>query len=239
MQFENLGRISPQNIEAEEAVLGSCLLDKDIFPEVIKIISSRDFYRENHYEIFEAINELFIKQKPIDVITVADVLKSRGKLDQVGGLEYLTNIAVAVPTTANAGYYTSIVKSMSVRRQLIKGSSDIIDMAYEQSFDNVFDLKNAAMQRLDIQIKDHNKRRNDIAGIVMDCLNDLDKQYNSKTEDKFFTGFSDYDKVTAGFHPQELTIIAARPGVGKTAFAIQLILNLSRKKITACLYPGR
>lgn len=114
-----LGRIPPQNIEAEQSVLGSMLLDKEAIPTVAEILKSDDFYREDHAEIYEAIMDLFNKAEPVDLITVTEQLKARGTLDKVGGLEYITNIATAVPTTANVKYYASIVEEKSILRKLI------------------------------------------------------------------------------------------------------------------------
>lgn len=230
MQNNDFGRIAPNSMEAEQSTLGSLLVDNEALPSVVEILNPKDFYRQDHQEIYETILELFTANKAIDIITVKEQLKSRGILEGIGGIEYLSTLTDMIPTSANAKYYAEIVKNMSVRRQLIKGGGDIINIAYEQTFDNILDLKNAAMQRIDIQVEERNKRKSDIAEILNDCLTDIDKQYNSKTEEQLFTGFSDFDKVTAGFHPQELTIIAARPGVGKTAFAIQLLLNLAQKK---------
>lgn len=237
-QYNSLGRIPPQNIEAEQAVIGSCLIDKNTLPDVIGTLTPEDFYMNDHQKVFEAIKALYADHKPVDIITVSDFLKAKGVLEQIGGLEYLTNIATSVPTTANAKHYTKIVKNMSVRRQIIKSSSDIMNMAYQQYFNCDLDLKNAAMQKLDIPLTDSKNRKCDIASIFAECLADIEKQYNSKYDEKLFTGFSDYDRVTAGFHPQELTIIAARPGVGKTAFALELMVNLSKRK-NHCLFISR
>jgi len=131
MDLGSFGRIPPQNIEAEQSVLGAILLDKEVLSSVTEIISSQDFYREDHREIFEAIMDLYEKGEPIDLITVAEQLKVRGSLEAVGGLEYLTNLASLVPTTANAKHYAKIVEEKSILRRLIKASNEIINMGYE------------------------------------------------------------------------------------------------------------
>lgn len=239
MSLEQFVKVPPQNAEAEAAILGSCLLEKDVLHEIIKYINPEDFYRENHKEIFEAIIELYSRHDPVDVITVGERLSLRGTLDSVGGLEYLTKIVNDVPTTANYKYYAEIIKNMSVRRQIIKACHESIEAAYNGDFENSIDLKNMAMQKLDISvIKEDKSRKSSLADILANCVEDIENQYRVKIDDKLYFGFSDLDRVTAGLHPEELTIIAARPGVGKTAFAIQLMLNLAYKE-NSCLLVSR
>lgn len=220
--------IPPQSIEAEQSVIGSMLIDKETIPVVTGILTPDDFYRSDHQEIYRAMLALDLRKQPIDLITVSEWLKIKGSLDMVGGIEYLTNIATTVPTTANVTHYASMVKTASVKRQIIKGCHDVINITTRQIFDSDIDLKNAVMERLDIPISERTLNH-DMGSILVECLNGIQKKYETKSDDKLYTEFPYLDRVTAGFHPQELTIIAARPGVGKTAFALQLMLNLSKK----------
>ncbi len=133
MDISSFGQIPPQNIEAEQSVLGASLLDKEVLSTITEIIDVSDFYREDHKEIFEAIMDLYERGEPIDLITVSEQLKIRGSIDAVGGLEYLTNLVNAVPTTANAKHYAKIVEEKSILRRLIKTSSEIINMGYDET----------------------------------------------------------------------------------------------------------
>jgi len=237
MDFYNLGRIPPQSIESEQSILGALLLDKEILSYIFSDLKASDFYREDHQEIFEACFQLFGRKMPVDLITLADQLKDRGTINNVGGIQYLASLIDSVPTTANTKYYVEIVKRNSVSRDIIKSCNSIINMVYEKQFENSVDLKNTAMQMLDVPISDDRQRKTKILDILSECLTDIENQYKVKIDDNLYTGFSDLDRVTAGFHPEELTIVAARPGVGKTAFAIQLMLNLSKKN--HCLLVSR
>src|SRR3989339_39330 len=120
MDISSMGRIPPHNVQAEQSVLGAMLLDTDAILTAIELLKSYDFYRDDHKEIFEVILELFDKTEPVDLITVSDLLKQKGKLGDIGGLEYLTNIANVVPTTSNVKYYAKIVEEKSILRRLIK-----------------------------------------------------------------------------------------------------------------------
>ncbi|NSW90049.1 MAG: replicative DNA helicase [Firmicutes bacterium] len=218
-----LGRIPPQNIEAEQSVLGSMLLDKEAIPVVAEILRSDDFYRDDHGEIYEAIMDLFNKAEPVDLITVTEQLKARGTLDKVGGLEYITNIATSVPTTANVKHYANIVEEKSILRKLIKASSKIIDMSYEASDEISVILDNAERNIFDILQKRSSKGFYHVKEILVETFNRLEELYNKK---EFITGvpsgFIDLDYKTSGFQDSDLILIAARPSMGKTSFALNI-----------------
>jgi replicative DNA helicase len=218
-----LGKIPPQNIEAEQSVLGSMLLDKDLIPGVIEILKKDDFYREDHAEIFEAIINLFDRAEPIDIITVSEKLKERGTLDKVGGLEYITNIATGVHTTANAKYYANIVEEKSLLRKLIQASSEIMAISYEAAEDVNIILDKAEKSIFDILQKRNTKGFTHIKDVLVDTFNRLEELYNNK---EFITGvpsgFVDLDYKTAGFQNSDLILIAARPAMGKTALALNI-----------------
>lgn len=218
-----LGKIPPQNIEAEQSVLGSMLLDKELIPGVLEVLKKEDFYREDHAEIFEAIIDLFDKAEPIDIITVSEQLKERGTLDKVGGLEYITNIATGVHTTANAKYYANIVEEKSILRKLIKASSEIMAISYEAAEDVNIILDKAEKSIFDILQKRNTKGFTHIKDVLVDTFNRLEELYNNKD---YVTGvpsgFIDLDYKTSGFQNSDLILIAARPAMGKTAFALNI-----------------
>ncbi len=223
MDIGVLGRIPPHNTEAEQSVLGAMLLDKEVIPTVTEILKSEDFYREDNREIFEAISELFDRAEPIDLITVSEQLKLRGTLERVGGLEYLTNLATSVPTTANARYYARIVEEKSILRKLIKAASDIVNMGYEDQEELAYILDRAERSIFDILQKRSTKGFTHIKDVLIETFNKLEELYNSKGHVTGVpTGFIDLDNKTAGLQNSDLILIAARPAMGKTAFALNI-----------------
>lgn len=223
MDISAIGRIPPHNIDAEQAVLGCMLLDSDIIPTVTELIRSGDFYRDDHREICEAILDLTEKAGPVDIITVSEQLQLRGSLDAVGGLDYLASISGAVPTTANAKHYAKIVEEKALLRKLIKAASDISGMSYEASEEAAFVLDRAEKSIFDILQKRSTQGFTHIKDVLLDTFNRLEELYNSKG---FITGiptgFTDLDYKTAGLQNSDLILIAARPGMGKTAMALNI-----------------
>lgn len=223
MDLGSLGRIPPQNIEAEQSVIGSILLDKEVLSNVTEIISSHDFYREDHKEIYEAIMDLYERAEPIDLITVSEQLKVRGSLDGVGGLEYLTNLASAVPTTANAKHYAKIVEEKSILRRLIRVSSEIVNMGYEASEDVSYVLDKAEKSIFDVLQKRNTQGFAAIKDVLIDTFNRLEELYNNKGNITGIpTGFTDLDYKTSGLQSSDLVLIAARPAMGKTSFVLNI-----------------
>jgi len=237
-ELDLLGKIPPQNIEAEQSVLGSMLLDKEVIPGILEVLKKEDFYREDHAEIFEAIVDLFDKAEPIDIITVTERLKERGTLDKVGGLEYITNIATGVHTTANVKHYAKIVEEKSILRKLIKASSEIMAISYEASEDVNVILDKAEKSIFDILQKRNTKGFVHIKDVLVDTFNRLEELYNNKD---FITGvpsgFIDLDYKTSGFQNSDLVLIAARPAMGKTAFALNIAQYAAvHKKIPVAIF---
>lgn len=226
MDIGTLGRIPPQSLEAEQSVLGSMLIDKEVVPVVMEILKSEDFYRPDHKEIYDVIIELFDRAQPIDLITVSERLKLHGKLDLVGGLEYLTNIATEVPTTANVKHYAKIVEEKALLRKLIKASSDIVDLGYNASEEVSFILDKAEQNIFDILQKRSSQGFVPIKDVLVDTFNKLEELYNNSGNITGIpTGFADLDFKTSGLHNSDLILIAARPAMGKTAFALNLAQN--------------
>lgn len=223
MDIGALGRIPPQSIEGEQSVLGSMLIDKEVIPTVLEILKPDDFYRPDHKEIYDVIVELFDRAQPIDLVTVSERLKLHGKLELVGGLEYLTNIATAVPTTANVKHYAKIVEEKALLRKLIKTSSDIVDMGFSAGEEVSFILDKAEQGIFDILQKRSTQGFVPIKDVLVDTFNQLEELYNNKGHITGIpTGFNDLDFKTSGFHNSDLILIAARPAMGKTAFALNL-----------------
>jgi len=223
MDMSLLGRVPPHHLEAEQSVIGSMLLDKEVIPSVTEILKSVDFYREDHREIFEAIMDLFDKAEPIDLITISEQLKLRGTLDSIGGLEYLANIAASVPTTANAKHYAKIVEEKSILRHLISTSADIVSMGYEATEEVSYVLDRAEKNIFDILQKRNLRGMFPIKDVLVDTFSRLEELYNNKG---FITGiptgFTDLDFKTSGLQNSDLILVAARPAMGKSAFALNI-----------------
>ncbi len=223
MDIDAIGRIPPHNLEAEQAVLGCMLLDSDVIPTVTELIRSSDFYRDDHREICEAIIDITEKAGPVDIITVSEQLQLRGTLDAVGGLDYLAAITSAVPTTANARHYAKIVEEKSLLRKLIKAASEISATSYEASEEAVFVLDKAEKSIFDILQKRSTQGFTHIKDVLLDTFIKLEELYNSKGfVTGIPTGFTDLDYKTSGLQNSDLILIAARPGMGKTAMALNI-----------------
>jgi len=215
--------VPPHNIEAEQAVLGCMLLDSDVIPTVTELIRSSDFYREDHREICEAIIDIVEKAGPVDIITVAEQLQQRGTLEKVGGIDYLASITSAVPTTANARHYAKIVEEKSLLRKLIKASQEISGMSYEGAEEAEFVLDKAEKTIFDIIERRSTQGFTHIKDVLLETFNRLEELYNSKSPITGVpTGFTDLDMKTAGLQNSDLILIAARPGMGKTAMALNI-----------------
>jgi len=228
MDIGALGRIPPQSIEAEQSVLGSMLVDKEAISIVMEILKPEDFYRPDHREIYEVVIELFDRSQPIDLITVSERLKLHGKLELIGGLEYLSNIATAVPTTANVRNYSKIVEEKSLLRKLIRASSDIVDLGFDASEEVSYIIDRAEQGIFDILQKRSSQGFIPIKDVLVDTFNKLEELYNNKgTITGISTGFVDLDFKTAGLHNTDLILIAARPAMGKTALALNLAQNVA------------
>jgi len=216
-------RIPPQNVEAEQCVLGGILLEDRAIVKVIETLRPEDFYKEAHGIIYRAMLDLFDRNEPQDTITVTNYLKSKGLLDQVGGPAYLVELAEAVPFASNITYYAKIVRDKAVLRRLIQKSSDIATLCYEEAGD-VDEILEAAESAI-FEISQAKIRQSFLP------LNLVLKESIKKVENLFAkkemitgvpTGFTDLDAMTAGFQPSDLIIVAGRPSMGKTALALNI-----------------
>ena len=221
-----LGKVPPHDDEAEQAVLGSMLTDKDAVVAAIETLKPGDFYRNDNMTIYEAVMTIYGKGEPIDIITLKDELTSMGKLEAVGGLEYLASLPDKVPTTANVDKYVKIVEEKSLLRGLIKTANELIELGYSQNEEIETIMDGAEKKIFDIMQRKSQKGYESIKDILVDSFTELQELYNKKQHiTGVATGFADLDNKTAGFHKSELILIAARPAMGKTAFALNIATN--------------
>ena len=221
-----LGKVPPHDIEAEQAVLGSMLTDKDAVIAAMEVLKPESFYREDDKAIYEAMQNLYNRAEPIDLITLKNELETMSKLEQVGGLEYLANLPEKAPTSANVQKYISIVEEKSMLRSLIKTANEIIDLGYSQS-EEVEDIMDHAEKKIfDIMQKKNQKGYTPIKDVLVESFTKLEELYNRKQHITGVpTGFTDLDYRTAGLHGSELILLAARPAMGKTAFVLNIAAN--------------
>lgn len=218
-----LGKVPPHDTEAEQAVIGSMITDKDAIIAAIEVLKGEDFYREDNKIIYEAILNLYNRAEPIDIITLKSELSSMGKLEVVGGLEYLAKLSDKVPTTSNAAKYIKIVEEKALLRNLIKTANDIIKLGYDETQDVEILMDQAEKKIFDTIQSKNQKGYSSIKDILVDTFTQLEQLYNQKQHITGVpTGFADLDNKTAGLHGSELILIAARPAMGKSAFALNL-----------------
>src|SRR5713226_613102 len=220
---DNLRKVPPQNLEAESCVLGAILLDNDAINRALELLTSEDFYRESHRKIFRAMFELSDRSEPVDLITLSDFIKAKGELDAVGGSAYLASLANLVPTAANIAHYARIVREKAILRHLINAATQIATRGFEEQ-GNVDEFLDAAEKVIfDISEKKVKASFVAIGDMIKDSLKTVERLYERKEMVTGVpTGFKDLDKLTAGFQPAELIIVAGRPSMGKTAFCLNI-----------------
>lgn len=221
-------RVPPQNIEAEQAVLGAMLIDKEAIAKATEVLSADDFYREAHRVIFSAMLELYNKNEAVDMVTVTEILKRDNKLEDIGGIAYITSLANVVLTAANVKYHADIVAEKSVLRQLVRVSTEIAAMGYEAN-DDVGTLLDTAESRI-LEISNRKKKADftPINDILMDSVQSIESLLQNKGGlTGIPAGFADLDKLTSGLHPSDFIILAARPSMGKTALALNIVQNVA------------
>lgn len=228
-----LGKIPPHDIEAEQAVLGSMLTDKDAVIAAMEVLKPESFYREDDKLVYEAMQNLFSKAEPIDIITLKNELQAMSKLEQVGGIEYLANLPEKSPTSANVQKYINIVEEKATLRQLIKTANELIDLGYSEDAD-VEDIMDSAERKIFNIMQDKNQKGySPIKDILVESFTKLEELYNRKQHVTGVpTGFIDLDYKTAGLHGSELILVAARPAMGKTAFALNIAANAALRAKT-------
>jgi len=229
----SLERIPPQNIEAEQSVLGSMLIEKQAILRAMEILRPQDFYREAHQQIYRVMTDLFDHGQAVDLITVTEALRQEGLLEQVGGIPYLTTLANLVPTAANVEHYAKIVEEKAILRELIKAATEIVargyagkddvDILLDQAEQAIFDVSQRRTVQGYVALKD----------VLIETLERIEYVYANKDGATGVpTGFRELDQLTSGLQPSDLVILAARPSVGKTSFALNIARHAAVKDKT-------
>lgn len=229
------GKLPPQSLDMEEAVLGALMLAKEPVNDVIDILQPESFYKDGHQKIYAAIKDLFASSNPIDILTVTQQLRKKGELDEVGGPYYISQLTNRVASTANTENHARIISQKHILRELIKISSNVIQKAYDETTD-VFDLLDEAEASL-FKVAEGNIRKNYdmMADLVLQATREIEAAM--QREDGLSgipTGFTELDKVTSGWQRSDMVVIAARPGMGKTAFVLSMARNVAVKYNNAC-----
>ena len=221
------GKIPPQAIDLEEVVLGAMMIDKKGVDEVIDILSPEAFYKDAHKYIFEAIFKLFENSEPIDLLTVSSQLKKDEKLEMVGGDFYLISLTQRVSSSAHIEFHARIILQKYIQRSLIKISNEIIEEAYDETKD-VFDLLDNAEAKLYEVTQGNVKKSTETAqSLVIQAKKKIEEISNKEGLSGIPTGFDKLDKLTSGWQPSDLIIVAARPGMGKTALTLTMARNIA------------
>ncbi len=226
--FSEHGKIPPQAIDLEEAVLGALMLEQDPLNAVIDVLKPEMFYKEAHQEIYRAIHNLFNKSEPVDILTVTNELKLNGSLELVGGAYYIAQLTNRVASSANTEYHARIILQKYIQRELISVSSEIIKDAFEDTTD-VFELLDKAEKNL-FSVSENNFRRayDSMQSLVKDAIEEIQKAKDHEGNIRGVpSGFTALDRITAGWQKSDLIVLAARPGMGKTAFVLSMARNIA------------
>lgn len=232
-------KIMPHSLEAEQAVLGSVLIDNMCQTEIMTMLRPEDFYSEAHKGIFEAMGKVFNKNVPIDFVTLVEQLERSKKIETVGGVDYITFLSNVVPSAVNFKYYADIVKANSIRRLLIKGGQNIIEKAYSsEDKDDVLNFAEGEVfgisEKEESSTLEHIGRTNGALKEVVDKFDRIAKDPGSMRG--IPTGFKDFDAITNGLQNSDLVLLAARPAVGKTSFAMNVMTNIALSGKTCAVF---
>jgi replicative DNA helicase len=219
----HIDRLPPQNLDAEQSILGAILIDNEALPKALEIIDPEDFYKNSHRKIFDAMIDLFDKNEPIDLITLTDCLKRDDALESIGGISYLSSLVNMIPTSANIKFHSKIVREKALLRGLVRTTNDIANRVYEDNLDaeelvdyaekSIFDISDKRVKASFVTLKD----------VIKGSFEMIEQLYDKKeTITGVSSGFSDLDELTSGFQRGELIIIGGRPSMGKTAFALNV-----------------
>ena len=228
---ENL-RIPPNSLEAEQAILGGLLLNNSAWDDVAERVGARDFYRKAHRQIFEVIAQLVEEENPCDLVTVSQALTQLGQLEGIGGMTYLSELARNTPSAANITAYAEIVRERSILRQLINVSHDVADSAFKPEGRKSLEILDKAESAI-FEIAEQQKKGSgpqDIKSVLKKTVDRIDELYKNKSAiTGVTTGFDELDKMTGGLQPSDMIVIAGRPSMGKTTFAMNLCENVAIK----------
>lgn len=225
---ERKGLVPPQNTDAEASLLGAILIDADALVKVADQVTADDFYEERHRHIYEAIIQLNDKRSPVDVLTLANQLKSNDTLDSVGGASYITELTNFVPTASHVEQYAAIVAQKALRRRLIKAAQDIVSLGFNESNELQDLIENAETRLFEVSQRHVKQDITSIETILGESFDRLDDLHKDKGKIRGVpTGFKDMDDMLAGLQKSDLFILAARPSMGKTAFSLNLAHNVA------------
>ncbi len=225
--LEQGARVPPQAVDVEKSVLGAMLLDKEAVHTAIETIDESIFYRDAHRKIYQAMVALFDKNEPIDVITLSEELKKREELEEIGGDYYLTELAAMVPSSANIEYHLKIVRDKALLRKLIVACNSVVKSAYDEGDDAEKILDVAEAEVLGVSQSSRQKSYEWIKPIITDTIHELERLHQTSSEGitGVPSGYRDLDNILAGFQKSDLVVLAGRPSMGKTAFALNLARN--------------
>ena len=225
-----IDRLPPQNIDAEQAVLGAMLIKKEAIAEVSQLLRPEDFYRDAHKIIYEAMLTLFNRNEPADIVTVTNYLNNESKLDKVGGIAFVTALANVVPTAANVIYHANIVREKADLRHLINTATDIAGMAYEAADDVADVIDKSEKMIMEVANRQNVSAFTPMKDIVIETFDKINLLYESKGGlTGIPSGFRDLDALTSGLQASDLILVAARPSMGKTAFTLNIAANVALK----------
>lgn len=232
-----LDRMPPQNIEAEQAVLGAMLIERDAINKVVEKLKDSDFYREDHKLLFRTIVRLFSRGDAVDIVTIVDDLRREGKLDDAGGIAYIGMLNSVVPTAANVKYHADIVEEKSLLRSLIYTATNIAAMGYEASEQVRVIVDRAEKMMLEVSNRRGGQGFTPIRDIVFTALERIEYlQTHPGQMTGVATGFTELDRITSGMQPSDLVLIAARPSMGKTAFVLNICANAAIRNKAAIAF---
>ncbi|MFH1394768.1 MAG: replicative DNA helicase [Candidatus Omnitrophota bacterium] len=233
-----IDKVPPQNIEAEIAVLGSMLIDREAISRAVEQLEQEAFYSESHRKIYQAIIKLYDENDPVDIVTLTEELKKRNSIDEIGGPVYISEITNSIPTSANIDYYTKIVREKYLLRRLIETATKIVSEGFEPG-GNVDELLDRA-EKLIFDITSTHKREMNLSGmreIVKESIETIDRLYQRKENiTGIATGFHDLDVMTAGLQRSDLLVLAGRPSMGKSALAISILEYAGVVESVPCAY---
>ncbi|HEY2154187.1 MAG TPA: replicative DNA helicase [Isosphaeraceae bacterium] len=230
-------RLPPQNLEAEQGVLGSILIDNEVLHDIIPVLKAEHFYRDSHQILYRAIRDVYEQAKAVDSITLEDELRRRGEIDKVGGVDTILQILGSVPHSANARYYAQIVREKAVARELIETANEILRDGYSNNFTADELLTNAERRVFAIAEDQVSGETVELKDVIVQAMERIDARVTAKHPLMGIgSGFLDLDDITTGFKGSQLVIVAARPSMGKTAFALNICEHAAVEQQTGVLF---
>lgn len=224
----SLYKLPPNSIEAEESLISGILINNDTLSDIIDILIPEDFYRTAHQKIFSGIIKLHVKKEPVDLVTLPNILKEAGMLEEIGGATYLVTLVETVPLAVNPEHYAKIIKKASVARQLIEAANEIANSAYDSN-GNIVDILDAAQSKIiNINFDMDNNNFISISELIPKRIDQYEEMSNQKRVLGIQTGFADIDRLTGGLKGSKFIVIAARPRVGKTALMMNMATNMAK-----------